>query len=181
MEMIYYWKKRPLFYPIGRCACRLGTYDRHNAISRYHWLWSKRRKFHSTIFKMNPTPPTVPSKKTIQDSFHGATTRRAYNTYQKQFEAFLKTHKSGIDPSTTGTEDCTDFFHHLYSQGKKARTIDLAKSALVTFFNARGVVPSPGHHRAPIYRRTTKVQQTQQRRRGKQGTSTHGARVISAC
>ncbi|RHY45213.1 hypothetical protein DYB38_012225 [Aphanomyces astaci] len=93
---------------------------------------------------MTPTrQPTVPSKKTIQESFHGASTRRAYTTYQKQFEMFLQTQKGGIDPTTSGTEECTDFFHYLYSQGKKARTIDLAKSALVAYFNARRVAPNP--------------------------------------
>ncbi|KAF0690764.1 Aste57867_17866 [Aphanomyces stellatus] len=55
----------------------------------------------------------------------------------------MKTHKSNIEPGAAGTEECTDFFHHLYSQGKKARTIDSAKSALVAFFNARKVTPNP--------------------------------------
>jgi integrase len=104
----------------------------------------KDGSFISTIFNMTPTrPPTVPSKKTIQESFHGASTRRAYTTYQKQFEAFIQTHQNGIDPGAAGIEECTDFFHHLYSQGKKARTIDLAKSALVAYFNARRVTPNP--------------------------------------
>ncbi|KAF0717014.1 Aste57867_2542 [Aphanomyces stellatus] len=61
---------------------------------------------------------TVPSKKTIQESFLGSYTRRAYKTYQTQFEAFLRLQKDGMDPCTAGTEECTDFFHHLYSQGK---------------------------------------------------------------
>ncbi|RHY00348.1 hypothetical protein DYB25_008292 [Aphanomyces astaci] len=93
---------------------------------------------------MAPTKPTmVASKKSIQDSFHGASTRRAYTTYQKQFEAFLRMHKEGIDPREAGTEECTDFFHHMYTQGRKARTIDLAKSALVAYFAAAGVAPNP--------------------------------------
>ncbi|ETV96638.1 hypothetical protein H310_10329 [Aphanomyces invadans] len=85
----------------------------------------------------------VASKKTIQESFHGASTRRAYTTYQKQFEAFLRLNKDGLDPREAGTEECTDFFHHMYTQGRKARTIDLAKSALVAYFSACGVVPNP--------------------------------------
>ncbi|RLO06825.1 hypothetical protein DYB28_001688 [Aphanomyces astaci] len=79
----------------------------------------------------------------MQESFHGASTRRAYTTYQKQFEMFLQTKKGGIDPTMSGTEESTNFFHYLYSQGKKARTIDLAKSALVAYFNARRVAPNP--------------------------------------
>jgi integrase len=88
-------------------------------------------------------PTTVPSKKTIKESFHGESTRRAYSTYQKQFETFIRQHKESVDPHAAGTEECTDFFHHLYSQGKKARTINQAKSALVAYFNAKGVTPNP--------------------------------------
>ncbi|KAF0688404.1 Aste57867_19981 [Aphanomyces stellatus] len=86
---------------------------------------------------------TVPSKKTIQESFLGSNTRRAYKTYQTQFEAFLRLQKDGMDPCTAGTEECTDFLHHLYSQGKKARTIDQAKSALVAYFSGLGMNPNP--------------------------------------
>ncbi|KAF0683729.1 Aste57867_24239 [Aphanomyces stellatus] len=85
----------------------------------------------------------MPSKKTIQESFLGSNTRRAYKTYQTQFEAFLRLQMDGMDPCTAGTEECTDFFHHLYSQGKKARTIDQAKSALVAYFSGLGVNPNP--------------------------------------
>ncbi|KAF0717988.1 Aste57867_1974 [Aphanomyces stellatus] len=93
---------------------------------------------------MAPTKPTtVPSKKTIQDSFHGVSTRRAYVTYQKQFVAFLQSHKNGAEPREAGTEECTDFFHHLYTKGRKASTIDLAKSALVAYFAAMIVAPNP--------------------------------------
>ncbi|KAF0698069.1 Aste57867_11289 [Aphanomyces stellatus] len=86
-----------------------------------------------TISNMTPTPPVAAaSKQTIEESFRGASTRRAYGTYQKQFESFLNAHKGGIAPETASTVDCTDFFHHLYPSGKKTRTIDLAKSALDT-------------------------------------------------
>ena len=76
----------------------------------------------------------TPTKQTIQDSFRGASTRRTYETFQKQFEAFCANHKQGTDPVAATTEDCTDFFRHLYTMGRKARTIDCAKTALVAFF-----------------------------------------------
>ncbi|RHY08825.1 hypothetical protein DYB25_008988 [Aphanomyces astaci] len=85
----------------------------------------------------------TPTKQTIQASFRGASTRRTYATYQKQFEAFCATHKQGTDPVTASTEDCTDFFHHLYSLGRKARTIDSAKTALVAYFKDNNVEPNP--------------------------------------
>ncbi|ETV65747.1 hypothetical protein H257_17633 [Aphanomyces astaci] len=93
-------------------------------------------------------PTTVASKKTIQDSFHGASTRRAYETYQNQFVAFLQSIKSGAGPREAGTEECTDFFHHMYTQGRKSCTIDLAKSALVAYFAAMGVTPNPAQDAA---------------------------------
>ncbi|RHY23762.1 hypothetical protein DYB32_009071 [Aphanomyces invadans] len=86
---------------------------------------------------------SVPLKKTIQESLQGASTRRAYTTYQKQFEAYLSMHKGGMSAGAAGIEKFPDYFHFLYSQGKIARTIDLAKSALVAFFTALGVNPSP--------------------------------------
>ncbi len=59
----------------------------------------------SSLSPTKPTKPTkvpskktiqtkAPSKKTIQDSFHEASTRRAYETYQKQFLAFLQSNKN---------------------------------------------------------------------------------------
>ena len=84
-----------------------------------------------------------PSKQAIQDSFHGASTRRTYTTYQKQFQEFCDSTKDGLLPELASTEDCTDFFHHLYSLGRKARTVDLAKTSLVAFFNVKGVTPNP--------------------------------------
>ncbi|KAG9403795.1 hypothetical protein AC1031_005290 [Aphanomyces cochlioides] len=69
----------------------------------------------------------MPSKETIQDSFYGASTRRAYKTYQKQFEEYVRRTCNDMDPRGASTENCTDFFHFLYEQGKKARTIDQAK------------------------------------------------------
>ncbi|RLO02112.1 hypothetical protein DYB28_013081, partial [Aphanomyces astaci] len=92
---------------------------------------------------MTPSRPPTASKKTIEDSFLGASTRRTYKTYQTQFETFMRTHKDGVEPHAAGTEECTDFFHFMYSQGKKARTIDQAKSALVAYFNAKGLKPNP--------------------------------------
>ena len=85
----------------------------------------------------------TPTKQTIQDSFRGASTRRTYETYQKQFQAFCANHKQGMDPVAATTEDCTDFFHHLYTMGRKARTIDSAKTALVAFFKQHNIEPNP--------------------------------------
>ncbi|KAF0699269.1 Aste57867_10169 [Aphanomyces stellatus] len=97
-----------------------------------------------TISNMTPTPPVAAaSKQTIEESFRCASTRRAYGTYQKQFESFLKAHKGGIAPETASTEDCTDFSHNLYTSGKKTRPIDLAKSALVAYFSSKNIPPNP--------------------------------------
>ncbi|RLO04817.1 hypothetical protein DYB28_011323 [Aphanomyces astaci] len=85
----------------------------------------------------------TPTKQTIQDSFHGASTRRTYSTYQRQFEAFCAHHKNGLNPNAATTEDCTDFLHHLYSMGRKARTVDSAKTALVSFFKESSISPNP--------------------------------------
>ncbi|ETV80617.1 hypothetical protein H257_06141 [Aphanomyces astaci] len=82
-------------------------------------------------------------KQTIQDSFHGASTRRTYSTYQRQFEAFCAHHKNGLNPNAATPEDCTDFLHHLYSKGRKARTVDSAKTALVSFFKESSISPNP--------------------------------------
>ncbi|RHY14437.1 hypothetical protein DYB36_004799 [Aphanomyces astaci] len=83
------------------------------------------------------------SKQTIEESFRGTSTRRAYDTYQKQFETFHQANKPGTALEAASTEDCTDFFHALYSRGIKARTIDVAKSALVAYFNSKRVSPNP--------------------------------------
>ncbi|ETW06384.1 hypothetical protein H310_02657 [Aphanomyces invadans] len=95
-----------------------------------------------------PPKSSVPaaSKQTIEESFRGTSTRRAYATYQKQFESYLQVEKPGITPESAGTEDCTDFFHYLYTNGRKARTIDLAKSALVAFFKDKNVSPNPAQN-----------------------------------
>ncbi|RHX97799.1 hypothetical protein DYB36_012670 [Aphanomyces astaci] len=85
----------------------------------------------------------TPTKQTIQDSFHGASTRRTYSTYQRQFEAFCAHHKNGLNPNAATPEDCTDFLHHLYSMGRKARTVDSAKTALVSFFKESSISPNP--------------------------------------
>ena len=87
--------------------------------------------------------PNVPSKKVIQDAFQGASTRRAYATYQRQFEAYCVEQKDGINPVSATVNDCTDFFHHLYSLGRKAPTVDAAKTALVSYFNQHNVYPNP--------------------------------------
>ncbi|RHZ10295.1 hypothetical protein DYB26_011517 [Aphanomyces astaci] len=60
-----------------------------------------------------------------------------------QFETFMRTNKQCVEPHAAGTEECTDFFHFMYSQGKKARTIDQAKSALIAYLNAKGLKPNP--------------------------------------
>ncbi|KAF0704739.1 hypothetical protein AaE_014785 [Aphanomyces astaci] len=93
---------------------------------------------------MTLTPPAATaSKQTIEVSFRGASTRRAYDTYRKQFVSFLQAHKGGIALETASADDCTDFFHHFYTNGKKARTIDVAKSALVALFNNKRITPNP--------------------------------------
>ncbi|KAH9155508.1 hypothetical protein LEN26_003287 [Aphanomyces euteiches] len=80
----------------------------------------------------------LPTKQTIQESFLSASTLRTYATYQRQF-----TVKDGIDPLTSSTEECTDFFHHLYALGKSSRTIDSAKTALVALFKQNKIIPNP--------------------------------------
>ncbi|RHY07793.1 hypothetical protein DYB25_007310 [Aphanomyces astaci] len=60
-----------------------------------------------------------------------------------QFETFMRTNIQGVEPHAAGTEECTDFFHFMYSQGKKTRTIDQAKSALIAYLNAKGLKPNP--------------------------------------
>ncbi|RHZ15375.1 hypothetical protein DYB31_006706 [Aphanomyces astaci] len=60
-----------------------------------------------------------------------------------QFETFMRTNKQRVEPHAAGTEECTDFFHFMYSQGKKTRTIDQAKSALIAYLNAKGLKPNP--------------------------------------
>ncbi|RHY14623.1 hypothetical protein DYB36_004968 [Aphanomyces astaci] len=93
---------------------------------------------------MPPKRSAAPaSKQTIEESFRGTSTRRAYDTYQQQFEAFLQAHKTGTALEAASTEYCTDFFHALYTRGLTARTIDVAKSALVAYFNSKRVSPNP--------------------------------------
>ncbi|RHY51944.1 hypothetical protein DYB38_005546 [Aphanomyces astaci] len=93
---------------------------------------------------MPPKRSAAPaSKQTIEESFRGTSTRRAYDTYQQQFEAFLQAQKTGTALEAASTEDCTDFFHALYTRGLTARTIDVAKSALVAYFNSKRVSPNP--------------------------------------
>ncbi|KAG9399724.1 hypothetical protein AC1031_011602 [Aphanomyces cochlioides] len=88
------------------------------------------------------TVPTMPTKETIQDAFLGASTRRTYSTYQRQFEEFLRLNKP-VSPINATHDDCTDFLHHLYSMGRKARTIDSAKTALVAYFKNHNIDPNP--------------------------------------
>ncbi|KAF0768484.1 hypothetical protein AaE_002779 [Aphanomyces astaci] len=85
---------------------------------------------------------TVPSKATIQGSFRSTSTLRTYKTYQKQFFAFCE-NVLAIEPHTAGPGSCTDFFHHLYSLGRTARTVDSAKTALVAYFADLKRDPNP--------------------------------------
>ncbi|KAF0688550.1 Aste57867_19840 [Aphanomyces stellatus] len=85
----------------------------------------------------------APTKETIQEAFHGASTRRTYSTYQRQFLEYFENANNGKDPCTATTGDCSEFLHHLYSIGRKARTIDCAKTAMVAFFKERHVEPNP--------------------------------------
>ncbi|KAG9403194.1 hypothetical protein AC1031_005843 [Aphanomyces cochlioides] len=84
-----------------------------------------------------------PSKKSIQDAFYGASTRRTHDTYQRQFLLYIQQNHGDTNPRSATTELCTDFLHHLYEKGRKARTIDLAKPALVAYFSSHGVSPNP--------------------------------------
>ncbi|CAK4556228.1 unnamed protein product, partial [Aphanomyces euteiches] len=49
----------------------------------------------------------------------------------------------GIDPASATAEICTDYFHHLFSLGRKARTVDTAKTALVAYFKDHKIDPNP--------------------------------------
>ncbi|KAH9134406.1 hypothetical protein AeRB84_019787 [Aphanomyces euteiches] len=82
----------------------------------------------------------MPSK---QESFLGASTRWTYRTYQHQFLEHLQDATGGKDPLTATSDDCTDFLDHLYSLGRKARTIVCAKTAMVALFKNRKVDPNP--------------------------------------
>ncbi|KAF0717367.1 Aste57867_2333 [Aphanomyces stellatus] len=75
----------------------------------------------------------VPTKETIQASFHGASTKCTYATYQRQFETFFGTANPNKDPSQATTHDCTDFLHHLLR----------AKTAFVSYFKQRKIDPNP--------------------------------------
>ncbi|CAK4173701.1 unnamed protein product [Aphanomyces euteiches] len=85
----------------------------------------------------------TPCKQTIEQSFLGASTRRTYASYQRQFEEFCKHEKDGIDPASATAEICTDYFHHLFSLGRKARNLDTAKTALVAYFKDHKIDPNP--------------------------------------
>ncbi|ETV89929.1 hypothetical protein H310_15229 [Aphanomyces invadans] len=85
----------------------------------------------------------TPTKQAIQDAFHGASTRRTYLTYQRQFEAYCARYKSGLNPKAATIEDGTDFLHQLYSLGRKARTEDSAKTALMSYFKESNISPNP--------------------------------------
>ncbi|KAH9112956.1 hypothetical protein LEN26_013210 [Aphanomyces euteiches] len=85
----------------------------------------------------------TPCKQTIEQSFLGVSTRRTYASYQRQFEEFCKHEKDGIDPASATAEICTDYFHHLFSLGRKARTVDTAKTALVAYFKDHKIDPNP--------------------------------------
>ncbi|RHY99188.1 hypothetical protein DYB35_011334, partial [Aphanomyces astaci] len=61
----------------------------------------------------------------------------------RQFEAFYAHHKNGLNPNAATLEDCTDFLHHLYSLGRKAGSVDSAKTALVSFFKESCISPNP--------------------------------------
>ncbi|KAF0694265.1 Aste57867_14860 [Aphanomyces stellatus] len=86
--------------------------------------------------------PSVPSKATIQGSFRSKATHRTYATYQRQFVEYCKS-IPGTNPQLATPTVCTDFFHHLYGQGKTARTVDSAKTALVAYFQDVKVNPNP--------------------------------------
>ncbi|KAH9148775.1 hypothetical protein AeRB84_007991 [Aphanomyces euteiches] len=85
----------------------------------------------------------VPTKQVIQESFLGASTRRTYKTYQQQFLNYFQEANHEKDPQSATSNDCTDFLHHLYSLGRKARTIDCAKTAMVALFKEYRIDPNP--------------------------------------
>ncbi|RHZ10725.1 hypothetical protein DYB37_011237, partial [Aphanomyces astaci] len=116
---------------------KLHTAKRNNTIL----LVIIAKRFHTVIVEHASAAPAT--KQTIEESFRGTSTRRAYDTYQQQFEAILQPHKTDTALETASTEDCTDFFQALYTCGLTARTIDVAKSALVAYFNSKRVYPNP--------------------------------------
>ncbi|RHY26441.1 hypothetical protein DYB32_007611 [Aphanomyces invadans] len=83
------------------------------------------------------------SKAAIEDAFLGANTKRTYSAYQRQFKEFCSTQKGGMDPKKATAADCTDFFHYLFSIGRKPTTVDTAKTALVSLFKEMNVSPNP--------------------------------------
>ncbi|KAH9090318.1 hypothetical protein Ae201684P_014124 [Aphanomyces euteiches] len=85
----------------------------------------------------------VPTKQVIQESFLGASTRRTYKTYQQQFLNYFQEANHEKDPQSATSNDCTDFLHHLYSLGRKATTIDCAKTAMVALFKEYRIDPNP--------------------------------------
>ena len=110
---------------------------------RFDWLKYVQTKCLFRVHLASETMEHVPCKRTIQDAYLGASTRRSYATYQRQFEEYCKQVQGGVDPGSATAEICTDFFHHLYSLGRKARTVDTAKTALVAFFKDCDVNPNP--------------------------------------
>ncbi|KAG9403796.1 hypothetical protein AC1031_005291 [Aphanomyces cochlioides] len=89
-----------------------------------------------------PKPP-VPPKETIHASFLSSSTHRQYKTYQTQFEDFCLNHKNGLSGTAATPDDCTDFLHYLFENGRKSRTIDAAKNALVSFYKQKRITPNP--------------------------------------
>ena len=89
------------------------------------------------------TKRAPPTKKTIEDAFQAKSTAKGYRTYQKQFFDFLAEFKDNLDPKLATSNDCTDFFHHIYGKGRTARTVDSAKTSLVAYFKEHRVSPNP--------------------------------------
>ncbi|KAH9168422.1 hypothetical protein AeNC1_017922, partial [Aphanomyces euteiches] len=59
------------------------------------------------------------------------------------FEDFCVKHKDGLRGDAATPDDCTDFLHFLYENGRKSRTVDAAKNALVSYFKQRRITPNP--------------------------------------
>ncbi|KAH9088710.1 hypothetical protein LEN26_019372 [Aphanomyces euteiches] len=55
----------------------------------------------------------------------------------------MKNTKRSCDLLAATTDDCTDFLHHLYTLGRKARTVDSTKTAMVALFKENKIEPNP--------------------------------------
>lgn len=89
--------------------------------------------------------PSVPSKDTISSAFHAKSTQKANRTYQKQFQTYCREKRNSLD-AKLACHGLYGFFHDMYTKGRKARTIDLAKTTPIAFFSGHKLHPNPAKH-----------------------------------